>query len=307
MTMPSLEELQQSKAYVKLTDIVTLPYEGKGTRQFDNQALLSLRERDGAASELQQFLEDKGLRRMRIYDRGMNALLGYTTQGQLVRISPIGIELPLGTEAERPDCPRVLGHIQCHKTRENRNGQSWKIEIVNEVAGVTPPKEQAKDLSDLRIFLAKLGLHIWDPKPENIRRLKDGTPIIIDPDTVRKPDAGDEREEGAVRYHASQSPPPYYWGEKSNRSSWKQVREFPQLNPASSVYGKILGVVDKSQLQQLENKLGVNAPLVHALRDEGLYPDQLPQPMKAQLKALMPEAYQTADQAMLTKPGGISP
>ena len=291
----SLEEARDAHAFLTLREITSLPYEGKGHSDYDNQALAALNKRKGDVELLISTLADLGFRKLRPYDWGSNAFLGYSTQGQLVRISPIGYDLPLGTEADRPDCPRVLGSIQCHKIFGSNSSLGWKIEVLNEVRDKAPTyAEMAADHKNLKVFLAKLGFYVWDPKPENVRRLSDGTPIIVDPDTVRRPDMGAEEEYSSIRYWSSQPPPPYYWGERENRQTWKQVQLFPQLNPTSSVYQKVLGVITNAQLATLSNRLGRDAPLVRAIWDDGLYPDQLESHLQEQLKLLMPDAFVAA-------------
>jgi len=296
----TLEQARDNKYFLPLGAFAALPYHEKGHAHRENQALLSLRRRDGDVAVLEDFLSAKGIRRMRPYAWGLNAFLGYTTRDQLVRITPTGYDLPYGEEADRPDCPRVLGAIQRYRIDGCSPGKGWKIEILNEVRQKAPPEEEAKDLDDLRMFLAHLGFYVWDPKVENVHRLSDGTPIFVDPDTVRKPDPDDENEQSSVRYHAAryrnQPDPPYYWGEKTDRNTWKQVKEFPQLDPASPFFGKFMGVVDASELLHLEESLGRDHPLVAAIRDEGLYPDQLlPEQQALLYRSLPPASVVTAD------------
>jgi hypothetical protein len=287
MSVAMLEEARDFGIHLTLPQISRLDYEGSGQRP--NQALELLKKRSGDAEILQESIEVTGARKMVPFAWGSNALLMYTTLGQLARVVPTGCDLFYGPELNRPCCPRMLDSIlPAEEVKGATAGKGWKIEYLNRLPG---KHGNTTALKELKVFLAYLGFRVWDDNPNNIMLLpdKDETPIFVDPDVVSKPLPGDADELCQVEYLSRQELPPHYWGEREDRRTWKQVHCFPQLDPDSPNYRKLLGLVSSYELELLRKEKGPRHPLVTSIADERLYPAELPEDLLSQLQDFLYE------------------
>jgi len=236
-----------------------------------------------AAPAITKHLDELGFRKFKVFATGDFALLLESTNGQLIRISSSGGEdSNLGKGGQRggsvPLSSAVLQPIQTLEV------QGLNIVIFPEIRKPERGELTEESLYALRTKLAEDGLYYEDlmidhnKRPQhprgniqerNVGVLKDGTPVLLDSDSVIHIDDVKPRDQDKIRKELEEFRAyghDFEW--ENSDKTWKQHEEFPHIwNSGKPEAGQLTGVYPRDEVEAAREKIGDDADKEKILDD----------------------------------------
>lgn len=198
----------------------------------NNQALGLLASDSALTREVEDYLGQLGLRKMRFFSSGNFALVFDTTHDQIVKL---GIHKHNGDIED----DAILKPI-ASKVFHGAKGADLSLEIF--------PKVETKNatwdhVEALGIHFARKGYVLRHTEPSNVGLLPDGTPILIDAGSVARNAEKKHERENFERWK-TQPEPAYEW-------AGKQEKYFPRIETR-----ELQGVAGNAALAKMEEGMG---------------------------------------------------